>query len=94
MSSCLFVVIDYRDTDSDIVAPGASAGQDPTMVPVSIISYSRQTVSHYAPVFSFASLHPAHIVLFLVLFHFSTIYLLLLVGPGVPECLGDISGVS
>ena len=58
------------------------------MVPGGITGYSHQAVPHYPQVSSSASLHCAHILLFLFLFHFSTTYLLLLVVPGVSECLG------
>ena len=70
------------------MAPGGSTGQDPTMVPDGITGYSHQAVPHYPRVSSSASLHCAHILLFLFLFHFSTTYLLLLVAPGISECLG------
>lgn len=46
------------------------------MVPHVITNYSHQDVPHYLQPFSSASLHDAHI--FLILFHFSTIYLLLI----------------
>lgn len=60
--------------------------RDPRHVPGGITSYSHQTALHYLWVFSSSSLHWDHILLFL--FHFPTAYLLLLVAPGVSECLG------
>lgn len=56
------------------------------MVSGGITGYSHQAVPHHFHVFSSASLHFAHILLFL--FHFSTTYLLLLVVPRVSESLG------
>ena len=76
-----------RITDTDMV-PGGSTGQSPTMVPRGITSYSHQAVPHYPQVSSSASLHYAHILLFLFLFHFSTTYLFFLEALGVSECLG------
>ena len=55
------------------------------MVPDGITGYSHQAVPHYPPVSSSASLHCAHILLFLFLFRFSTTSLLLLVATGVSE---------
>jgi hypothetical protein len=69
-----------RATDLDA---SGSTGQDPTMVSGGIAGYSQQAFPHYPQVSSSASLHCAHVLLFLFLFHFSTIYLLLLVVPGV-----------
>ena len=67
------------------MAPGGSTGQGPTVVPGGITGYSHQ--AHYPQVSSSASLHCAHIFLFLFLFHFSTTYLCLLVACRVSECL-------
>lgn len=49
----------------------------------SIHSYSCQVFPHYSQVSSSASLHYAHVLLFLFLFHFSTTYLPVLVVPRV-----------
>ena len=56
----------YRATDTDM-APSGSTGQDPTVIPHGITSYSYQAVSHYPQVSSSAFLHCDHIVLFLSL---------------------------
>jgi hypothetical protein len=55
------------------VAPSSSTGQDPTMVPGAMTSYSHQAVPHYPQIYRSASLHCAHVLLFLFLSHFSTI---------------------
>jgi hypothetical protein len=75
MSAWLLVVTDpccCRTTDPGI-APGGSTGQDPTMVPDSITSYSHQAThtTAYPRVSSPASHHCAHILLFLFLLHLS-----------------------
>jgi hypothetical protein len=49
--------------------------QDPTKAPGGITGDSHQTIPHHFHVSSSASLHYAHILLFL--FHFSTTYWLL-----------------
>ena len=64
-------------------------GQDHNTVPGGITGYSHQAVPHYPRVSSSASLHCAHILLFLFLFHLSTTHLLLSVVSGVSECLGS-----
>lgn len=75
-----------RTTDPD-VASGSSTGQNLTMVPCGIASYSQQGVPHYPQVSSSTSLCCIHSLWFL--------YLLLLVAPGVSECLGSSQvGVS
>ena len=51
---------------------GGSTDQDPTVFPGSISDYSHQAAPHYPQVSGSASLHCAHILLFLVLFYFST----------------------
>ena len=85
------------------VALGDSTGQDPTLVPGGITSYSHQAVFccccccccvclfvcfYYFQLPSSASLHCAHIFLFLFLFHFSTTYLILFVVAGFSACPG------
>jgi hypothetical protein len=52
-----------------------------------ITGYSHRATPHYPQVSIFASLHCALTLLLLFLFHFSNIYVLLLVVPGVSECL-------
>lgn len=66
------------------IYPGVSTDQDPTIVPGGITDYSHHGVPHPPPS-SPASLHCAHILLFLFLFHFPTIYLLVLVVPGISK---------
>lgn len=53
-----------------------------------IPSYSHQAVPYYCQVSCSASRHCVHILLLLILFHLSTIYLLILVPPGASEYLG------
>lgn len=64
------------------------------MVPSGINSYSHQVGPHYPRVSGFASLHSAHILLFLFLFNFSTTCLLFLVVPVVSGCLRSSQGRS
>jgi hypothetical protein len=66
----------HRAIDPD-VATGGNTGQNPTMALGGITCYSHHAVPHYRPVSTSASLHCAHILLFLFLSHFSTTYLLL-----------------
>ena len=66
--------------DSNMALSGRT-GQDPTVIPGGITSYSHQAVPQYLQVSSSVSLHCTHILLFLFLFHFSTTYLLFLVVP-------------
>ena len=70
--------------------PGVDPAAAQARVPQSqvISSYSHQ-LAHYPQVSSSACFHCVHILLFLFHFHFSTTYLLLLVMPGVSECLGS-----
>lgn len=71
------------------LATSDSTGQDPTMVPSSIASYSHKSVLHYPPVPCSASPLFAHILQVLFFFNFSTTYFLLLLLLGDPECLGS-----
>lgn len=86
ISACPLVVMDSclcRDTELK-VALRATTDQDPTMVP------SGTTVRLFLTLFKssvLSSFYP--ILLFLFLLYFSTTYLLLLVAPGVSECLGS-----
>lgn len=66
-----------RDMDPDL-ALCVSRGQDSTMVPGGITGFSYQAAPYLLPVSRSASLHCAYILLFLVLFNFSTIFLALL----------------
>ena len=52
-----------------------------------ISGYSHQTVPHYPQALSSTSLHCAHILLLLFLFHLSTTYLFIIVVPGACGCL-------
>lgn len=76
----------YRALDQ-VVASGASTGQDLTVVPDDTIDYLYQAAPHYPQAFRFAFLHCAYIFLFLLLFYFSTIFLLFLVASRLSECL-------
>lgn len=59
------------------------------MAPRIITSYSYHAVPLYPYFFCSASLPFVHILHFLFLFHFSIVYFLLLVVPGVSESLGS-----
>lgn len=61
-----------------------STDQDPTIVPGGITDYSHRAVPHLPPS-SPASLHYAHILLFLFLFHFSTAYYLFFMASRVSQ---------
>jgi hypothetical protein len=71
-----------RATDRDM-APCDSTGLDPNMVLGGFTSYSHHTIPHYTWVSSSAFLYCLHMVLFLLLFHFSSTYLFLLMAPGI-----------
>lgn len=75
-----------RATGPDVAHIG-SRSQNPTMVPQGITSYSHRAVPLYPPVSSSASLHCAHVLLFLFVLHFFTTALLLSVVSRVFECL-------
>lgn len=75
-----------RATDTDVSLRGRTS-QDPTMVTGGISSSSHQPVPHYPQVSTSASLHCTYILLFIFLFHFCSTHLILLVAPGVSECL-------
>ena len=77
------VVIDlYWGTRDPDMATSDSIGQDPTIMPGDITSYSHQ-------VFLTSLWSPALPPFCLFLFHFSVTYFLLLVVPEVSECLGS-----
>lgn len=69
------------------MALGGTTGQNPTMVPDGNIVYSHQAIPHTlkSPVL-FLFIVPTSFCFFFL--HFFTIYLLLLVVPGISECLG------
>ena len=68
---------------------GGSPGEDLPMALGGITSYSHQTVPHYPQALSSTSLHCAHILLLLFLFHISTIYLLTFVLLSISGCLAS-----
>ena len=59
------------------------------MAPDGITNYSHQALPQCSPVSSSSSLHCAHILLLLFIFHFSIIYSLLFVLPMASDCLGS-----
>ena len=69
-----------RDADPDVAAAG-STGRDPPMAPAGI------SCSSFPLSFQFCLSSLCPIFLF-VLFHFSTLYLALLIASMVAECLG------
>lgn len=91
--NCLAVVVTDSPTpccrakDPD-KALGGSMDQDFTVALGGISSYSHQADPHYSGISSSVSLHCAHTILLLFLFHLSTTYLLILVVPRVSGCLG------
>lgn len=80
----------YRATGPHCFFPVGSTGQDSTMSSSDIAGYSHQVLCHYPPVLP---LFIKPTVCF-VLFHFSVIYLILLMALGCLSIWGCLRGVS